>query len=294
MNYDQLRADATHIPPPAIQGTWQVIRFQPDFVTGECFNIGVVFFEKRKNIPHARLLPSLTGFRALYGNDGAENFQFLLKLLHEQLIEAHKTISPGPQITFGEKKFVAGNNPQEIVDHLYISMVTLAAAEDDDEDATNPASLGTEKLRERVAKLAQKTMGKDWPTIFRRDPVSVADSNGIRHSLDLPIWRGEDLISAQIYGTILSAQFRSTAHRAASLASGYVNFNQATEVAKKAKGALLILRPSATNPAYDVTLMNEIDNDIDKITWTYLKNKNVTIHVGDSPAGLANAALALL
>jgi hypothetical protein len=295
MIYDQLFADAPQTPAPAVHGTWQVIRFEPDYTTGERFNIGVVFFEKRKSYPHARLLPSLTGFKALYGNDGADNFKFLLNLLHEQLIDGRNAISPSPQISFGERRFAAGNNPQEIVDHLYASMVTLASAKESDEEETaNPAALKTEKLRERIAKLARKKMGNEWPTIFRREPVAVADGSGNKHSLDLPIWRGEDLFTAQIYGTILSAQFRSAAHRAASLSSGYVNFSQAAEIATKGKGGLLILRPSIENPAYDERTLNAIDNDIDKITWTYLKKRNISIHVADTPEELTEAALALL
>jgi hypothetical protein len=295
MNYDHIFEDAPHIAPPAVEGTWQVIRFQPDFVTGERFNIGVVFFEKRKSTPHARLLPTLIGFKALYGADGADNFKFLLSLLHEQLIVGRQAVSPSPQIVFGEKKFAAGNNPQEIVDHLFKTMVTLAAAKDTEDDETaNPASLHTVKLRERVATLARRKMGKDWTSIFRREPVAVADDNGNRHSLDLPIWYGEDMFSAQIYGTILSAQFRSAAHRAASLSTGYVNFSQAAEIATKGKGGLLILRPSPSNPAYDDHLQNDIDNDIDKITWPYLKKKNITIHIADTAQELAEAALALL
>jgi hypothetical protein len=293
MIYDQLRADAAHISPAPIEGTWQVIRFQPDFATGESFNIGVIFFEKRNSVPHARILPNLTGFRAIYGNNGADNFKFLLSLLREQVIHLRQAISPSPQITFGEKKFVAGNNPQEIVDHLFRSMVTFASANDDDGDGWG-ATMQTQKLRDRIARLAQKKMGTDWRTIFHREPISVSDPSGIRHSLDLPIWRGEDLVSAQIYGTIVSAQFRSAAHRAASLASGYVNFNQASEFARNAKGGLLILRPSGNNELYDDALMRDIDNDIDKITWTYAKKKSVIIHVGETADELANAALALL
>lgn len=293
MNYDRLRADATRIPPPAVQGTWQAIQFQPDFATGERFNIGVVFFEHRKNIPHARLLPSLVGFKALYGSDGADNFKFLLALLREQIFDERKVVSPSPQIIFTKKKFAAGNNPQEIVDRLFTSMVTLSLAKEDDDEHAHPATLKTEKLRQRVASLARKKMGKEWITIFRDDPVSIADRNGTAHALDLPIWRGEDLISAQIYGTILSAQFRSAAHRAASLSSGYVNFSQAAAFATKAKGGLLILRPDANNPSYDKSLLQDIDNDIDKITWTYLKNKNIKVHVGETAEDLTNAALAL-
>jgi len=48
MNYDLLRADAQHIQPAPIQGEWQIIQFQPDFTTGEIFNIGVIFFEKER------------------------------------------------------------------------------------------------------------------------------------------------------------------------------------------------------------------------------------------------------
>lgn len=293
--YDRLRAEATRIPPPAVHGMWQAIQFQPDFATGERFNIGVVFFEHRKQTPHARLLPSLAGFRALYGDTGADNFKFLLSLMREQIVDERKAISPSPQILFTKKKFAAGNNPQEIVDRLYYSTVTLAAAKDEEEDDQGIApSLKTEKLRQRVAKIARQKMGSAWPSIFRDEPVPIADQRGHRHALDLPIWRGEDLISAQIYGTILSAQFRSAAHRSASLSSGYVNFSQAASIATKAKGGLLILRPADDNPAYSQGLMDDIDNDIDKITWTFLKQSNIVVHVGETPEDLAQAALELL
>lgn len=295
MNYDLLRADAQHIQPAPIQGEWQIIQFQPDFTTGEIFNIGVIFFEKRKKTPHVKLLPSLAGFRSIYGANGADNFKFLLRLLHEQLVELHELRSPSPQIIFGKRKFTSGNSPQEIISHLYKNMVTLARAKDDAEDDANGfSSLKTEELRRRVFKAAQKKMGNGWSSIFRSDPISISDNRGMRHSLDLPIWRGEDLLSAQIYGTILSAQFRSDAYRSASLSTGYVNFNQAAEIAKSAKGGLLILRPSKENTAFDEQLRAEIDNDIDKITWPYIKRKGIKIHVADSVDELANAALALL
>lgn len=294
MNYDHLFADATYVPPAAVQGQWQIIQFKPDLITDEVFNIGIAFTEHRKRSTHTRLLPHLNGFKALFGEAGADNFNFLLQLLREQLADNSRLISPGPQIIFGHKKFASGNNPHDILDRLYHTHITLAWAKED-----NLAPLGikgalqTQRLRKKIERIAVKKMGKNWPTIFRDDPVAVADANGVRHELDLPIWRGEDLVSAQIYGTILSAQFHSAIYRTASLAPGYVNFNQATHIATKGKGALLILRPANDDPRFSDQLRNEIDNDIDRIIWPYHKQKNIHIAVESSAEALATAALSL-
>src|SRR5690606_11753131 len=132
-----------------------------------------------------------------------------------------------------------------------------------EEEQQKGAALQTDKLRKRVASLARKKMGPEWESIFRDDPVTITDNKGgTSHQLDLPIWRGADLVSAQMYGTILSARFRSATHRAASLSSGYVNFAQAAQFATRAKGGLFILRPAADEPGYGDALMHDIDNDI--------------------------------
>lgn len=294
MNYDRLFAAATPTPPAAVHGHWQAIQFKPDLTTGEVFNIGVAFTEYRKRHTHTRLLPHLNGFKALFGTVGADNFSFLLQLLREQLSAHRQLVAPGPQIVFGPKKFASGNNPHDIIDQLYSTVVTMAWATEGKEIAgADKGALQTLRLRRKIARMAVKKMGKNWPSIFREEPVAVADSNGVRHELDLPIWRGEDLVSAQIFGTILSAQFHSPIHRTASLAPGYVNFNQAAQFATKGKGGLLILRPSDQDHRFDESMRRDIDNDIDRITWPYLKQKNIHIAVGNSAEELTNAALNL-
>ncbi len=293
-HFPALSEFALSMPKPAIEGTWQAIQFEPDVLSGERFNVGVVFTQKGSRKPHARIVPGIGGFKALFGADGAENFAFLLQLLRELLIEQRKLQSPSPQLTFTSKRYVAGNNPQEIVDDLYADLVTIGRNRElGRDDGPTPDVVKTIKLRKDIERIARRKMGQQWSSIFREQPVELVDESGKRHQIDLPIWRGSDLFTADLFGTIVSAKFKSPIYRSASLLEGYVNFEQAAKHARTGRGALLILRPSDASGMYPKAVLEEIDNDIDRITWPFLKNSRIKIHVGDTPEDLADFALAL-
>ncbi len=292
--YADLSEFALPIPKPAIEGTWQAIQFEPDVLSGERFNVGVVFTQKGSRKPHARIVPGIGGFRALFGADGAENFAFLLQLLRELLLEQRKLASPSPQLTFTAKRYVGGNNPQEILDDLYADLVTIGHNRELVRDeGPAPDVVKTTKLRKDIERIARRKMGQQWSSIFREQPVELVDEAGKRHQIDLPIWRGSDLFTADLFGTIVSAKFKSPIYRSASLLEGYVNFEQAAKHVQRGRGALLILRPSYASGMYPKAVLDEIDNDIDRVTWPFLKDSRIKIHVGDTPEELADFALAL-
>ncbi len=276
-------------------GKWFPIRMTPDLITGEILNIGVGFVDSKRHL-HVRLIESARPLQCLYGPQGLENFTFLLTILREHLQKHGKAESPSPHITFGARQYASGDSPEDILNRLFDTMVTLNQADEGDLDETGAKRIDTQALRKMVYKAAKKSSEAIYNRLFKHDPVILKDAYGTPHELDLPIFAPEgDLFrDGPRYGTFVSAYFRSPVYRGFNLDGGVRNlWNTRAILPKTSRGGLFILRPPEGSKGYSGAIINEIENDIDRATWPFLKMKGMHVEVSTDPGKLAECGLAL-
>lgn len=293
--YKNIFDDADEIAEPRIKGKWFPIRLTPDLATGELLNIGVGFIDARRKL-HVRMLDSARAFRCLYGNAGLENFSFLLTVAREHFQRVGKPESPSPHILIGPRAYAAGGSVDEILDQLFHTMVTLGGMEEEEVEATNVETMDTPKLRKLVFRMAKKYSPTIFNRMFRDQPISLDDASGQPHALDLPLWASDPELfrDGPRYGTIVSAHFRSPVYRGFNLDGGCMNlWNTRSIIQNSGRGGFLILRPSEGTQGFDQSLINDIDNEIDRVVWPFLKMKNMLVEVSSDPETIADYALSL-
>lgn len=293
----ELFADAPQAEAQKVSGKWFPIRLTPDLATGELLNIGVGFIDNRRQL-HVRILDSAKAFKCMYGPAGVENFSFLLTAVREHFQQSKRPTSPSHHVIIGDKHFASGDSAQDIVDALYESQVTLARNPCTDEDAAPQAkTVDNQSLRKTVFEEARKRHPKSFDRLFQKDLVTLRDDAGQQHRIDLPLYADGDMArNGARYGTFVSSHFRDPAYRGHNLNSGTVAMwgaNTILGTRPNTLGGLFIYRPAEGAPGYDAETMLKIDNDIDNITWPFLRKKNMTVEVSNDPARLAEAALAL-
>ncbi|MDA8093399.1 MAG: hypothetical protein M0T84_05705 [Betaproteobacteria bacterium] len=287
--------DAAEIADPKVSGKWFPIRLTPDVATGELLNIGVGFIDSRHKLS-VRMLDSGRAFRCLYGAAGTENFSLLMAAAHEHFQRTGKPESPSPHILIGPRAYAAGESVDDILDRLFRTMVTLVGSDDDESEGPGAETIDTPKLRKLVFRAARKYARGIFETMFHEEPLSLADSSNQSHVLDLPIWaRDPDLFrDGPRYGTIVSAHFRSPVYRGFNLNGGCLNlWNTRSIINDNGRGAFLILRPAEGSAGYSQSLISDIDNEIDRAVWPFLKLKNMLVEVATDPDKIADTALSL-
>lgn len=289
--------DAEVIAPAKVSGKWFPIRLNPDVATGEILNIGVGFIDSKHKL-HVRLIDSAKPFQCLYGKAGLENFTFLLTAAREHFQRTGKAESPSQHITFGHRAYAGGESISEILDSLYSTMVTLATVEDNEESgAEKTDTIDTVSLRKDIFKHVRQQSKSTYDRMFHEQPVDLHDSTGKSHVLDLPIYlKDADMHRAGTrFGTIVSAHYRSKVHRGFNLDSegSSVLSNAHAIIGDRGRGGFLILRPAEGEPGYTQEILNDIDNDIDRATWPFMKSKNMLVEVSSDMLKLAEAALSL-
>lgn len=293
---ENLFDDAEDTRGATTTGKWFPIRVTPDLVTGELLNIGVGFLDAKRKL-HLKLIDSARPFQCLYGPAGLENFTFLLTVVREHLQKTGRAESPSPHITFGPRKFASGDTPEAILDSLYETMVTLAARDaGEDADETGAKRIDTSAFRKLVFKAAKKSSEALYSRLFRHDPVVMTDAEGQRHELDLPLYAADsDLFrDGPRYGTFVSAFFRSPVYRGFHLDGGVRNlWNTRAILPGNGRGGLFILRPPDGTKGYTNAAMDDIENDIDRATWPFIKMRNMRVEVSTDPHYLAECGLEL-
>lgn len=287
--------DAPAIEEASVSGSWFPIRLTPDLATGELFNIGVGFVDGASQL-HVRLLENANAFKCMYGSAGQENFNFLLSIIRQHFSIVNAPISPSPHIRLGPHAFVSGDSPEQIIDHLFDTMVALRC---DDQSATLPSekvAVSTETVRRKVFGLMKKEAPAQFERLHRAKPVKLYDQQHNPLLLDLPIWNEHpDLHHSKgtRFGTIVSAHYRDKVYRNYNLDGGSVNMlNAAMLLADQhGEGGLLIYRPAEGALGYDDEMLGEIENDIDRAVWAVQQRRNVKVFVSPDIKQLMEASL---
>lgn len=70
-------------------------------------------------------------------------------------------------------------------------------------------------------------------------------------------------------------------------------WNTRAIVSQESRGGIYILRPPEGTKGYSPSVMTDIDNEIDRITWPFVKMKNMMVEVSSDPEKLAEYGLSL-
>jgi len=257
-----------------VKGKWCAIRFSPNPSTGEVLNIGVAFKPERGRV-QTRMLLSAAGFKALFGANGVENFNFLLAVVAQTIHASGGFESPSPHVSFSHPLPIQGDNVQSILDSLYEASVILRIPEEPTSKANK--TVNTQDLRKRLIRNLRKRHAAQADSFLHEQQViAYIDSRPLL--LDLPLWQTGDLVSGRIFGSIVSAKYMEEVYRQHDLDRAFRNIDTAKRfIAKEGRGGVFILRPPSNDSGFPV---REIDNDIDAIAWP-LSKAGIHIDVED-------------
>lgn len=272
-----------------VSGRWCTVRLQPDVVTGEVVNIGVVFVPHRGK-PLWKILPNARALECMYGTDGVEQFSFLLKVLSEHLSDVHKATqltTVSPQISFGNWRNTAGHDAQEVLEHFYQRMVRLDRPGQPDKAKPDASSINTADFRKTVQ---NKFAPEVREQLFRKEPVLVVGPDSREHFLDMPVWMEKTGFFPHFsYGTIVSCHYKNDIYRKASLGPACQHMQVAIEhfAERRGTGFLIALRPEDNAVGFSKQEIANIETEIDDLTWPFQRHQNVRVHVAHNAAEAA-------
>lgn len=291
LTLDQLFDEDAAARKPTISGKWFEIRLAPDLVSGELLNIGVGFIQARTKAFFFRMIDSAAPFVCLYGPRAREQFGFLLSVTREALTTHGPSLHISPHINFGEPRFAQGDSPEQILDSLYRSVVTISRRTEEIAGFLTPAERkaprSTDTLRKRIRHAFKKHDPKGFSDYWRDSPVVVNVDN--RHRpIDMQIWHAQaGLFNPSCFGIIVSACYKDVHYRKAFLNGAYHDLTIARSFMPKegGKGGVFILRPE------DADNLQDIDNEIDNTVWALQKKFGITPYVEDLIERLKEKAL---
>jgi len=261
-------------PKHLVRGKWCAVRLTPNLRGEELINIGVAFKTTRGKLSF-RLLPSLQGFRAIYGENGVDNLEFLRMLLEDETHETHTLPLPeiSPHLTYGPWKPAQGVSVDKILESMFQEVVTLKMR--NEHAGGLGRTVGTRDLRKSIFHDLEKT-GVQVKQILHEQRVKVSQGNRDVF-LDLPIWREKDLFRSDMYGSIVSTRYVNDVYRQHDLDSAFRNLNIARQffAAPESRGGLFILKPEP-DEGFPI---RDIENDIDEIAWP-LEKQGIKVECG--------------
>lgn len=288
--------------PTNIRGEWFTVRFIPDQVAGEIFNLGVVFIDDFSDC-HYRLLPNAKAFKCLFGSLGVANIQFMLTVVDEMLSKNHYDIPPSPHIIYSERRTARGESIEEILDDLYRSMVSLVCSEDKkDEENKERKAIPTKVVRSKVFSDMKKSYPHVYEKAYRPDPIVLRNPVSNRQiTVDMPIanYTGYESRTRQdYYASLVSAAYLDPVHRVHQINYvGVTNVSNICELLGKdevTKAALIIYKPEQ-NKIFDEKYQLETDYELDKCLYSlYQLGKegyDIKIEICDTQEGCLDSLM---
>lgn len=275
-----------------LSGEWFTIRFMPDRVSGEVFNIGVVFVDDHKKC-HYRILENTDAFRCLFGAKGSENIKFMLDMVEEMLKRNNYRITPSPHISYSIQQTARGESVDEILNDLYRSMISLICTHDTEKKPKKNQTLGTTLLRQKVFSQIESQNKGIKDKIYKPEPFLIrSNSNEKGMLVDMPISRyglGNSNVRAEHYGTIVSAAYLDDIHRRYNI--DYVGCTNVTNccetLGKSIKAGIIIYVPPVDNDIFTEKVQLNIENELDKCLQSLEKmvknGYDIDIQIANSP-----------
>ncbi|WP_199506862.1 MULTISPECIES: DUF3037 domain-containing protein [unclassified Psychrobacter] len=278
-----------------ISGEWFTVRFTPDFIANEIFNIGVVFVDDDKRC-HYKMIENANAFSCLFGSTGVANINFLLKIVKTELTANNYTLTPSGHIFYSHRQTAQGSSVSEILEDLFGSMVSLVCKGDTEVEPIKdtPSTLSTNKLRSKVFSQMRDKYGSLYEKVYHKEPYEITDdTTGDKIIVDMPIRHYSGVRSGtkrvEYYGSIVSAAYLDQVHRI-----HHINYIGATNVmnccellGKDVRTALIIYLPPDDSLKFTKPLRLQIENELDRCLYSLHKMEsdgfNIKIEVKESP-----------
>uniref|UniRef100_A5WF45 DUF3037 domain-containing protein n=1 Tax=Psychrobacter sp. (strain PRwf-1) TaxID=349106 RepID=A5WF45_PSYWF len=253
MNWREALSTEGKPRPHRVSGKFQVIRFMPNLVAQEIFNIGIVFIDNQ-NKRHIRMLNNAKAFECLYGKAGAAQVQNMLTYANDVTESLGESASlASPHLSYSEPLFTQGLTADQILSSLYDEYINLIC--NDEATTAKRGAINTDNLRKKVFSRLRKINPRGYNDILHEDPIIVERKNE-KIELNLPIWKYDKLFEDSFFATIISADFIPEAYLGYNLDTlGAMNLQAACEIqGSKSKAGFFIYCP---NP--DTSDINEAD-----------------------------------
>lgn len=258
-----------------ISGEWFTVRFIPDHVAGEIFNIGVVFIDEYKD-SHYRLINNADAFSCLFGEIGKANINFLLNVVNQVLSNNNYLVTPSPSIVYSSRQTAQGDSIEDILDDLFSSMISLVCKNELAEVnivEVEKFNLSTKDLRHNVFKRMKKDYEALYEKVHRRQPYEITNPYSKKKMLiDMPI-RCYDGLERQkrqdYYGSIVSAAYLNEVHRIHQI--NYVGatnvMNCCEQLGRGVKTALIIYLPPVDDYKFTESVRLQVENELDRCLY---------------------------
>lgn len=288
MNWTSL-IQQKYAPDAFIHGQYFVIKFMPDVVAREVFNLGVGFFQDNDPAIRYRLLDnSLKGFNCIYGSEAVSGMRLLLKSVAQALDTVGIISPPSPQISYTQPIAISGLSVESIMDTLYRDHVHM----DHFVQKRNrkPTIVNTADLRKGVHDYLAPPLRDKY---YREDKIWLKSDVAVDEQIavDLPIWRPkqDNLFDIQpLFASIVSADYVEREALSYNLDFlGCTNIQNACSLlGPESKAGLFIYRPTL-NERVTPNKMDEIDSHIDNSLYILERMKkkggyDINIEVMDS------------
>jgi len=253
-----------------VKGHFFVIKFTPDIVAKEIFNLGVGFIEEgdekiRFKLAHS----SLKGFACIYGKNAIQGLRLLLQSISTALNTIGYSYPPSSQVTYTTLMPVKGLSIEAILDSLYRDYVHMDHFQEK-KKSTVPV-LNTVELRKG---LKQKLKNINRVEYYQdKEVILESDIDNSEVALDLPIWRPQQensiFANEHLFATVVSADYLEK--NALSFNLDYLGCSNIQKAClltgQEAKAGLFIYRPSL-NERITKDVIDTIDSHIEKSLYT--------------------------
>lgn len=298
-----------------VSGEWFTVRFIPDHIAGEIFNIGVVFIDEYRNA-HYRLLDNADAFSCLFGDKGKANISFLLQVVEDVLKDNHYVVTPSPHIMYSPRQTAQGDSIEEILDDLFGSMISLVCRRELQLSSLNSLAeystfeiivpettkkLSTNKLRKAVFGRMRYDNEFLYEKIYNKEPYEITNPYSKKKMLiDMPI-RGYSGLENQkrqdYYGSVVSAAYISEVHRIHQI--NYVGatnvMNCCEQLGKSVRTALIIYLPPSDNHTFTKSIRTQAENELDRCLYALhqmsKEGYQIKIEIKDTPEECLNEVL---
>lgn len=274
-SWHSLISDKTNDSDDLISGEWFTVRFIPDHVAGEIFNIGVVFVDEYKDA-HYRLINNADAFSCLFGEIGKANINFLLKVVNQVLSDNSYVVTPSPNIVYSSRKTALGDSIEDILDDLFNSMVSLVCRNEVADlilVENEKFNLSTKNLRHNVFGRMKKDHEALYNKVYNKEPYEITNPYSKKKMLiDMPIrcYAGLERQKRQdYYGSVVSAAYLNEVHRI-----HHINYVGATNVmncceqlGRGVKTALIIYLPPVDNYKFTESVRLQVENELDRCLY---------------------------
>ncbi len=263
-------------PLPQVNGYWQRVYIEPNPITCERYNIGVILHGPSGI--QGRFISEKARLKCLFDEQAINNTLFAIKHIEQIIRKDANDIKPD---AFGlsEKLPASGQSEAKILDELFEQAVPLGRPSKDNEETKDVETVSRDNLiRDIYENLYQ--LGFEYTHIIPQNRNLVVDSSG--HTIDAPLYANRQI------GDIISATNKASHVINNKISNSIVDLtaaiNYRSDLADK---GLFILRPSEAL-GFNQKQIEAADDTIDKMLWKIRKNTHLSI--ADTPKELAENA----